>query len=100
MVLVIHIGGKTMITSGYYLEYNYSWSLNVFHECVCTAQCFPESSVSSSSPGSGPSSPNNGPAGNVTENETSVLPPTPHAEVRHLGFFFFLIKHGIPAMMQ
>uniref|UniRef100_A0A8C3VQK3 Histone deacetylase n=1 Tax=Catagonus wagneri TaxID=51154 RepID=A0A8C3VQK3_9CETA len=39
-----------------------------------------ESSVSSSSPGSGPSSPNSGPAGNVTENETSVLPPTPHAE--------------------
>ncbi|XP_039718414.1 histone deacetylase 9 isoform X12 [Pteropus medius] len=40
-----------------------------------------ESSVSSSSPGSGPSSPNNGPTGNVTENETSVLPPTPHAEM-------------------
>ncbi|XP_030879799.1 histone deacetylase 9 isoform X15 [Leptonychotes weddellii] len=39
-----------------------------------------ESSVSSSSPGSGPSSPNNGPTGNVTENDTSVLPPTPHAE--------------------
>ncbi|XP_045876952.1 histone deacetylase 9 isoform X4 [Meles meles] len=39
-----------------------------------------ESSVSSSSPGSGPSSPNKGPAGNVTENDTSVLPPTPHAE--------------------
>ncbi|XP_058382760.1 histone deacetylase 9 isoform X6 [Diceros bicornis minor] len=39
-----------------------------------------ESSVSSSSPASGPSSPNNGPTGNVTENETSVLPPTPHAE--------------------
>ncbi|XP_028381166.2 histone deacetylase 9 isoform X3 [Phyllostomus discolor] len=39
-----------------------------------------ESSVSSGSPGSGPSSPNNGPAGNVTENETSVLPPTPHPE--------------------
>uniref|UniRef100_A0A8C6AX40 Histone deacetylase n=1 Tax=Monodon monoceros TaxID=40151 RepID=A0A8C6AX40_MONMO len=39
-----------------------------------------ESSVSSSSPGSGPSSPNNGPTGNVTENETSVLPPTPQAE--------------------
>ncbi|XP_073094833.1 histone deacetylase 9 isoform X7 [Manis javanica] len=39
-----------------------------------------ESSVSSSSPGSGPSSPNNGPTGNATENETSVLPPTPHAE--------------------
>ncbi|XP_017449854.1 histone deacetylase 9 isoform X11 [Rattus norvegicus] len=39
-----------------------------------------ESSVSSSSPGSGPSSPNNGPAGNVTENEASVLPPTPHPE--------------------
>ncbi|XP_012411309.1 histone deacetylase 9 isoform X12 [Trichechus manatus latirostris] len=39
-----------------------------------------ESSVSSSSPGSGPSSPNNGPTGNVTENETSVLPPTPNAE--------------------
>ncbi|XP_022358819.1 histone deacetylase 9 isoform X14 [Enhydra lutris kenyoni] len=39
-----------------------------------------ESSVSSSSPGSGPSSPNNGPAGNVPENDTSVLPPTPHAE--------------------
>ncbi|XP_052594294.1 histone deacetylase 9 isoform X13 [Peromyscus californicus insignis] len=39
-----------------------------------------ESSVSSSSPGSGPSSPNNGPTGNVTENEASVLPPTPHPE--------------------
>ncbi|XP_037692787.1 histone deacetylase 9 isoform X10 [Choloepus didactylus] len=39
-----------------------------------------ESSVSSSSPGSGPSSPNNGPTGNVAENETSVLPPTPHTE--------------------
>ncbi|PNI57967.1 HDAC9 isoform 13 [Pan troglodytes] len=39
-----------------------------------------ESSVSSSSPGSGPSSPNNGPTGSVTENETSVLPSTPHAE--------------------
>ncbi|XP_073921219.1 histone deacetylase 9 isoform X18 [Castor canadensis] len=39
-----------------------------------------ESSVSSSSPGSGPSSPNNGPTGNVTENESSVLPPAPHAE--------------------
>ncbi|XP_029340770.1 histone deacetylase 9 isoform X15 [Mus caroli] len=39
-----------------------------------------ESSVSSSSPGSGPSSPNNGPAGNVAENEASVLPPTPHPE--------------------
>ncbi|XP_052041917.1 histone deacetylase 9 isoform X12 [Apodemus sylvaticus] len=39
-----------------------------------------ESSVSSSSPGSGPSSPNNGPAGNVTENEASVLPPTPLPE--------------------
>ncbi|KAM4874791.1 histone deacetylase 9 isoform 10-T11 [Thomomys bottae] len=39
-----------------------------------------ESSVSSSSPGSGPSSPNNGPTGNVTENETSILPSTPHAE--------------------
>ncbi|XP_004626502.1 histone deacetylase 9 isoform X17 [Octodon degus] len=39
-----------------------------------------ESSVSSSSPVSGPSSPNNGPTGNVTENESSVLPPTPHTE--------------------
>ncbi|XP_066898716.1 histone deacetylase 9 isoform X11 [Kogia breviceps] len=39
-----------------------------------------ESSVSSSSPGSGPSSPNNGPTGNVTENDTSVLPPTSQAE--------------------
>ncbi|KAL1791005.1 histone deacetylase 9 isoform X1 [Sigmodon hispidus] len=39
-----------------------------------------ESSVSSSSPGSGPSSPNNGPTGNVPENEASVLPPTPHPE--------------------
>ncbi|XP_058533952.1 histone deacetylase 9 isoform X7 [Ochotona princeps] len=39
-----------------------------------------ESSVSSSSPGSGPSSPNNGPTGTVTENETSALPPTTHAE--------------------
>ncbi|XP_040820655.1 histone deacetylase 9 isoform X4 [Ochotona curzoniae] len=39
-----------------------------------------ESSISSSSPGSGPSSPNNGPTGTVTENETSALPPTTHAE--------------------
>ncbi|XP_041513871.1 histone deacetylase 9 isoform X3 [Microtus oregoni] len=39
-----------------------------------------ESSVSSSSPGSGPSSPNNGPAGNVPENEVSVMPPTPLPE--------------------
>ncbi|XP_005076282.4 histone deacetylase 9 isoform X10 [Mesocricetus auratus] len=39
-----------------------------------------ESSVSSSSPGSGPSSPNNGPTGNVPENEASALPPTPHPE--------------------
>ncbi|XP_071071232.1 histone deacetylase 9 isoform X5 [Dasypus novemcinctus] len=39
-----------------------------------------ESSVSSNSPGSGPSSPNNGPTGNVAENETSVLPSTPHTE--------------------
>ncbi|XP_038625216.1 histone deacetylase 9 isoform X2 [Tachyglossus aculeatus] len=39
-----------------------------------------ESSVSSSSPASGPSSPSNGPTGNVTENEASVLPSTPHAE--------------------
>ncbi|CAO2586120.1 Histone deacetylase 9 [Lemmus lemmus] len=39
-----------------------------------------ESSVSSSSPGSGPSSPNNGPAGNVSENEASVMPPTPLPE--------------------
>ncbi|CAH6778007.1 Hdac9 [Phodopus roborovskii] len=39
-----------------------------------------ESSVSSSSPGSGPSSPNNGPTGNVTENEASGLPSTPHPE--------------------
>ncbi|XP_075804558.1 histone deacetylase 9 isoform X26 [Microtus pennsylvanicus] len=39
-----------------------------------------ESSVSSSSPGSGPSSPNNGPAGNVPENEASVMPPTPLPE--------------------
>nr|XP_048271382.1 histone deacetylase 9 isoform X14 [Myodes glareolus] len=39
-----------------------------------------ESSVSSSSPGSGPSSPNNGPTGNVPENEASVMPPTPLPE--------------------
>ncbi|XP_050014660.1 histone deacetylase 9 isoform X5 [Alexandromys fortis] len=39
-----------------------------------------ESSVSSSSPGSGPSSPNNGPAGNAPENEASVMPPTPLPE--------------------
>nr|XP_056713004.1 histone deacetylase 9 isoform X4 [Euleptes europaea] len=38
-----------------------------------------ESSVSSSSPGSGPSSPSNGPTGN-TENETPVLPSNSQAE--------------------
>ncbi|XP_061441802.1 histone deacetylase 9-like isoform X5 [Rhineura floridana] len=38
-----------------------------------------ESSVSSSSPGSGPSSPSNGPTGN-TENETSVLPTNSQTE--------------------
>nr|XP_009929663.1 PREDICTED: histone deacetylase 9 isoform X5 [Opisthocomus hoazin] len=39
-----------------------------------------ESSVSSSSPGSGPSSPSNGPTSSVTENETSVLPSSIQAE--------------------
>ncbi|KAH0627410.1 hypothetical protein JD844_003063, partial [Phrynosoma platyrhinos] len=39
-----------------------------------------ESSVSSSSPGSGPSSPNNGSTGN-TEKETSVLPSNSQAEL-------------------
>nr|XP_010300543.1 PREDICTED: histone deacetylase 9 isoform X5 [Balearica regulorum gibbericeps] len=39
-----------------------------------------ESSVSSSSPGSGPSSPSNGPTSSVTENETSVLPSNIQAE--------------------
>ncbi|KAM4791633.1 histone deacetylase 9 isoform 11-T12 [Cyanocitta cristata] len=39
-----------------------------------------ESSVSSSSPGSGPSSPSNGPTSSTTENETSVLPPNIQAE--------------------
>uniref|UniRef100_A0A8C9F281 histone deacetylase n=1 Tax=Pavo cristatus TaxID=9049 RepID=A0A8C9F281_PAVCR len=39
-----------------------------------------ESSVSSSSPGSGPSSPSNGPTSSITENETSVLPSSIQAE--------------------
>ncbi|XP_072184440.1 histone deacetylase 9 isoform X6 [Excalfactoria chinensis] len=39
-----------------------------------------ESSVSSSSPGSGPSSPSNGPTGSITESETSVLPSSIQAE--------------------
>ncbi|KAJ7418833.1 Histone deacetylase 9 [Willisornis vidua] len=39
-----------------------------------------ESSVSSSSPGSGPSSPSNGPTSSTTENETSVLPSNVQAE--------------------
>ncbi|XP_009324358.1 PREDICTED: histone deacetylase 9 isoform X1 [Pygoscelis adeliae] len=39
-----------------------------------------ESSVSSSSPGSGPSSPSNGPTSSITENETSVLPSNVQAE--------------------
>ncbi|XP_065255611.1 histone deacetylase 9 isoform X7 [Emys orbicularis] len=39
-----------------------------------------ESSVSSSSPGTGPSSPSNGPTGSVTENETSLLPSNSQAE--------------------
>ncbi|XP_016151906.1 PREDICTED: histone deacetylase 9 isoform X3 [Ficedula albicollis] len=39
-----------------------------------------ESSVSSSSPGSGPSSPSNGPSSSTTENETSVLPSNIQAE--------------------
>ncbi|XP_059700309.1 histone deacetylase 9 isoform X7 [Haemorhous mexicanus] len=39
-----------------------------------------ESSVSSSSPGSGPSSPSNGPTSSATENETSVLPSNIQAE--------------------
>ena len=83
------LGGETVSVAVYYLEYNYSSSLYVFHECICTSHGFSESSVSSSSPGSGPSSTNNGPTGNITENETSVLPPTPHAEVRLLLFWLF-----------
>ncbi|XP_025928468.1 histone deacetylase 9 isoform X1 [Apteryx rowi] len=39
-----------------------------------------ESSVSSRSPGSGPSSPSNGPTGSITENETLVLPANIQAE--------------------
>ncbi|NXI50939.1 HDAC9 deacetylase, partial [Chloroceryle aenea] len=39
-----------------------------------------ESSVSSSSPGSGPSSPNNGPTSTITESETSVLSSNIQAE--------------------
>ncbi|NXS51586.1 HDAC9 deacetylase, partial [Brachypteracias leptosomus] len=39
-----------------------------------------ESSVSSNSPGSGPSSPSNGPTSSVTENETSVLSSNMQAE--------------------
>ncbi|KAM6277416.1 histone deacetylase 9 isoform 12-T15 [Spheniscus humboldti] len=39
-----------------------------------------ESSVSSSSPGSGPSSPSNGPTSSITENEASVLPSNIQAE--------------------
>uniref|UniRef100_A0A8C2TKU4 Histone deacetylase n=1 Tax=Coturnix japonica TaxID=93934 RepID=A0A8C2TKU4_COTJA len=39
-----------------------------------------ESSVSSSSPGSGPSSPSNGPTGSIAESETSVLPSSIQAE--------------------
>ncbi|XP_069067796.1 histone deacetylase 9-like isoform X2 [Pleurodeles waltl] len=39
-----------------------------------------ESSVSSSSPGSGPGSPNNGPSGIGTENESSGLPSSTHSE--------------------
>ncbi|XP_031409785.1 histone deacetylase 9 isoform X7 [Meleagris gallopavo] len=39
-----------------------------------------ESSVSSSSPGSGPSSPSNGPTSSITESENSVLPSSIQAE--------------------
>ncbi|XP_069716425.1 histone deacetylase 9 isoform X7 [Phaenicophaeus curvirostris] len=39
-----------------------------------------ESSVSSSSPGSGPSSPSNGPTSSITENETPVFPSNIQAE--------------------
>ncbi|XP_065522344.1 histone deacetylase 9 isoform X1 [Lathamus discolor] len=39
-----------------------------------------ESSVSSSSPGSGPSSPSNGPTSSITENENSILPSNIQAE--------------------
>ncbi|PKU43534.1 histone deacetylase 9 isoform x2 [Limosa lapponica baueri] len=39
-----------------------------------------ESSVSSSSPGSGPSSPSNGPTSSITENDSSVLPSNIQAE--------------------
>uniref|UniRef100_A0A674H2A8 histone deacetylase n=1 Tax=Taeniopygia guttata TaxID=59729 RepID=A0A674H2A8_TAEGU len=39
-----------------------------------------ESSVSSSSPGSGPSSPSNGPTSSTTETETSILPSNIQAE--------------------
>ncbi|XP_075443302.1 histone deacetylase 9 isoform X3 [Ascaphus truei] len=47
-----------------------------------------ESSVSSGSPGSGPSSPNNGPVGKGAENESSVLSSNSHTEhlVSHQHF--------------
>ncbi|XP_069814907.1 histone deacetylase 9 isoform X3 [Dendropsophus ebraccatus] len=50
-----------------------------------------ESSVSSSSPVSGPSSPNNGPVSMGVENESSVLPTNSHPE--HLTSHQLLLHH-------
>ncbi|XP_056375715.1 histone deacetylase 9 isoform X6 [Hyla sarda] len=50
-----------------------------------------ESSVSSSSPVSGPSSPNNGPVNMGVENESSVLPTNSHPE--HLSSHQLLLHH-------
>lgn len=53
----------------------------MFPNIVCII-CVAESSVSSSSPVSGPSSPNNGPVSMGMENENSASPPSLHAEVQ------------------
>ncbi|XP_044149852.1 histone deacetylase 9 isoform X3 [Bufo gargarizans] len=50
-----------------------------------------ESSVSSSSPVSGPSSPSNGPVSMGVENESSVLPTNPHPE--HLTSHQLILHH-------
>ncbi|NWR94764.1 HDAC9 deacetylase, partial [Furnarius figulus] len=61
-------------------EYIINQDLPFQYEIHIYLICFSESSVSSSSPGSGPSSPSNGPTSSTTENETSVLPSNIQAE--------------------
>ncbi|KAG2465216.1 HDAC9 deacetylase, partial [Polypterus senegalus] len=65
-----------------------------------------DTSVSSSAPGSGPSSPNSGSSGMGVENGSSVLPQVPHTEAattlkeKHVDVAMQNMRHALPGHYQ